>query len=569
MGTRNLGGPVAGRSAFRCLSLSLAITTAVVALSAGVARAADPKKARDKIVELNKQALLSYEAKDFETARDLLTKALKEAKVAGLEDDKMTARTYLHLGAVYWVGFQDQAVAIQNFSLAKKIRPDIQLTPSIETADLKSVFDMATVEAEPAPPPARPVTAPSRPQAHSTPAAPAGPALVGDSSGGEPNLPTSFPAPLLCSVPDVVPPNKELVMRCALKPGLNAKAVQVHYRQAGVEAYQVLGMRKTAKGWYLVTLPSAVMKSGSLQVYFDARDGADNEVASNGQLDSPSIIEVRKKKEGRSEDECPEDDPMCKIRRQAIDEKYEAGLHRRREGAVWFGVGVGGGFGFTPGGNLEWRKTIKVSAITAPVGMLHVVPEVGWMYGENFALAAQAIIEIIQQEQLPGETGPPFQGAPAKYGFAGLGRAIYYVDMFDGNLQFSMSADAGGGYLRIPVKPHAQGDWVYPADGPRYHDPSLTIFQTDTRPVGIAIVGAGAGFVYHVHRHLGIALEGRFLTGLPDFGAIVEGTLMAQLAFGGVKGPAKSEEEGEGEGDEGGAIKDEPPVDSGGSEEEE
>jgi hypothetical protein len=31
-----------------------------------------PKKARDKIVDLNKQALLSYEAKDFETAKTLL-----------------------------------------------------------------------------------------------------------------------------------------------------------------------------------------------------------------------------------------------------------------------------------------------------------------------------------------------------------------------------------------------------------------------------------------------------------------------------------------------------------------
>ena len=122
-----------------------------------------PGRRAIEIVELNKQALLSYEAKDFETARDLLTKALKEAKAAGLEDDKMTARTYLHLGAVYWVGFQDQAVALQNFSLAKRIRPDIQLTPSIETADLKSVFDMATVEAEPTTAPRRRPAQPRRP----------------------------------------------------------------------------------------------------------------------------------------------------------------------------------------------------------------------------------------------------------------------------------------------------------------------------------------------------------------------------------------------------------------------
>jgi len=52
--------------------------------------------------------------------------------VAGLERRQDDRAYYLHLGAVYWVGFSGPAVALQNFSLAKKIRPDIQLTPSIE-----------------------------------------------------------------------------------------------------------------------------------------------------------------------------------------------------------------------------------------------------------------------------------------------------------------------------------------------------------------------------------------------------------------------------------------------------
>jgi hypothetical protein len=534
------GNPVAKRFAARFLALSA--VTAIVTLSTSPAWAIDPRKARDRIVELNKQALLSYEAKDFETARDLLTKALKEAKAAGLEDDKMTARTYLHLGAVYWVGFQDQAVAIQNFSLSKKIRPDIQLTPSIETADLKSVFDLATVEAEPTGPAAS--TASSKAQSRPTPDAET--RLVAGEGGGEPDLPNSYPAPLMCTIPPVVPPNREQTLRCALKPGLRAKVVQIHYRAPGVESYQSLGMRKTAKGWYLVTLPSSVMKSGSLQVYFEARDGSGNEVASNGQVDSPSIIEVKKKRGGRIAGECPEDDPMCKIRRQAREDKYEAGLHRRREGAIWFGVGGGFGFGFVPGGPLEWRKSIKVSAVTAPLGMFHVIPEIGYMWTDHFAIAGQAIIEFIKQEQLAGETGPIIEGSPANMGAAGLARALYYIDLFDGNLQFSMSGDLGGGFLRIPVKPNAQGEWVEnpsDPDGPLIHDPKLTIFRTDTRPIGIVVLGAGAGFIWHPSRHLGVALEGRFLTGMPNFGAVFEGSLSFQLAFGGLKGPPKAESE--------------------------
>ena len=570
MGTKVLGWPAASLLAARCLALALSVSTIAVVLSASPAQAGDPKKAREKIVEFNKQALLSYEAKDYETAKDLLTKALKEAKGAALEDDKMTARTYLHLGAVYWVGFQDQSVALQNFSLAKKIRPDIQLTPSIETPDLKSVFDMAAVEPDPArapePGPGRPAS-PARPQPRpaATPA-PAGPQLTGDDSGGEPDLPSTMSAPLMCTVPDIVPPNKEMTIRCALKPGLRAtKGVQIHYRAPGVEAYQALGMRKTAKGWYIVTLPSSVMKAGTLQIYFDARDAADNELASNGQIDSPSVIEVRKKGSGKSSG-GGDDDPMKGIRDQAKADKYESGLHRRREGAMWFGLGGGMGWGFAPAGNLEWEKKVKVSAMTTTTGMFNLLPEIGYMWSDTFALAAQARWEFIQQEQAVARdptthnviqiSGGP-NGAPTTMAFAGFLRGIWYTDLSsDGNLQFSFSGDVGGGYVRFPVKPVAVVGTD--ANGDPVPDWSKTIIKTDTRPVGIVLVGLSGGLLWHLSRHLAIALDARFLTGLPDWGAVVEGGLSAQLAFGGVKGPAISEEEGEGEG-EGNAPKDEPP----------
>ena len=583
MGTKLLRWPVARSLAARCLALPLSVSIAAIVLPAGSAQATDWRKAREKMVELNKQALLSYEAKDFETARDLLTKALKEAKAAGLEEDKMTARTYLHLGAVYWVGFQDQAVALQNFALSKKIRPDIQLTPSIETPDLKSVFDMATVEAETAPPPVRPV-APIRPSA---PAAPSGPQLVGDEGGGEPDLPTSMPAPLMCTVPAVVPPHRELTMRCALKPGLNAKLVQIHYRTPGVEAYQALSMRRTAKGWYIVTLPSSVMKAGSLQVYFDARDAGNNELASNGQIDSPSVIEVRKRgSSAGGEGECPVDDPMCRIRRQARADKYEAGLHRRREGAFWFGLGGGNGWGFVPSGELEWAKyqdssgnwvPVKVSAMTTTAGLVHLLPEVGYMWTDKFGIALQGRIEFIQQQQAsyidpithePVQLSASVKGAPTTMAPAAFVRAIWYADLSsDGNFQLSFSGDLGGGFVRFPVKPVAVANYDSVKDVVEV-DWSKTIAKTDTRPVGLLLGGASVGLIWHLSRHFALDFNARFLTGLPHIGAVVEGALSAQLAFGGAKGPAVVEEEEEGEIDEGSFV-DEPLTDDLGFEDEE
>lgn len=575
MGTTQLGWPAARYSAVRFFALTLSVATAIVALSPRSAWAGDPRKARDRIVELNKQALLSYEAKDFETARDLLTKALKEAKAAGLEEDKMTARTYLHLGAVYWVGFQDQAVAIQNFSLSKRIRPDIQLTPSIETADLKSVFDLATVESEPAPvsapPPSRPATT-SRP---SRPLPSEDSSLSGD-SGGEPDLPTSFPSPLMCTVPPEVPPNREQTLRCALKPGLNAKVVQIHYRAPGVEAYQTLGMRKTSKGWYMVTLPSSAMKAGSLQVYFDARDASDNEVASNGQVDSPSIIEVRRKGGGGGGGRGRED-VLKGIRDQAERERYESGLHRRREGAIWFGVGGGLGWGYVPAGKLEWDSAVKVSAMTTVAGLFHIVPEVGYMWSDDFAIAAQLRLELIKQEQATyrdPDTGEMqtlsanyISGAPTTMAAAGFLRAIWYMDLSaSGNFRLSYSADVGGGFIRFPVKPTADVQ-TDPNTGEPIIDRDNTIPKTDTRPVGIFLAGGSGGLVWHLSRHFALALEARCLFGAPSFGAVIEGALSAQLAFGGVKGPA-APSDGEEEEEEGAMPGLDEPGSGGGYEEE-
>jgi hypothetical protein len=564
MGTKELGWSAARFSAVRFLALTLSVSAVALALPARTAHA-DQKKSREKIVEFNKQALLSYEAKDFETAKNLLTKALKEAKQAGLEDDKMTARTYLHLGAVYWVGFQDQAVALQNFALAKKIRPDIQLTPSIETADLKSVFDLAVAEpdAVPEPAPVKPAAS-ARPQPRAT--APAVPQLSGDNSG-EPDLPASMSAPLMCTVPDMVPPEKELSVRCALRPGLNAKVVQLHHRSPGVEAYQVLAMRKTAKGWYLATLPGHVMKPGNLQVYFDARDGSDNEIASNGQVDSPSIIEIRKKGAGKSVGgEEDGEDPIEKIRRKQRDDAYEAGLHRRREGAFWLGFGGGGGLGIAPGGALEWRTSVKVSSVSGPTGQFHILPELGYMYSDNFGLALQSRIEFIKQEQLAGLTGPTYSGAPTSKAFAVLLRGIKYFDLASGNLQFSISGDVGGGFVRVPVRP-VRGPLITNTDGDQIPDPANTIYKTDTRPIGPVLVGVSPGMVYHFSRYFAVALEVRFLGGLPKLGGVFEGGLSLQVGLFGKAGPALANDEGEGEG--GGPVNDAPPPAGSSSEEEE
>jgi hypothetical protein len=217
---------------------------------------------------------------------------------------------------------------------------------------------------------------------------------------------------------------------------------------------------------------------------------------------------------------------------------------------------------------LEWEKDIKVSAITTTTGLAYGVFDLGYMWTDNFSIIGQLRLEYIRQDQVAntGRSGAPTTLAPAFFL-----RPTWFFDITsDGNFQLSLSASAGGGYVRFPVRPVVK--YTTDNDGNRIPDPKQTIFKTDTRPMGTVLLGAGAGLVYHMSRHFGIALDGRLLTGFPDFGVAVEGNVSLQLAFGGKAGPVPEgeEEEGEGEGEGGPSNNDAPPpADSPGSSEEE
>ncbi len=346
----------------------------------------------------------------------------------------------------------------------------------------------------------------------------------------------------MCAVPEDARAGKELAIRCALKPGINAKLVQLHYRVEGGESFQVLPMKRTPKGWYLAILPGPMVKGKSLQVYFDAQGAGDNVLASNGQIDSPSIIEIRKKGAARGSAGGEDEDPMKKIRDQQKAEAYEAGLHRRREGAIWFGLGGGVGWGYAPAGSLEWETNIKITALTAPTGLFSLLPEFGYMFSDTFAMAVQVRWEFISQQQISGVSSGR-SGAPTSMAFAALVRGIHYTDLSDGgNFQLSLSGDLGGGYVRLPVKPTPL---ITNPDGTPNNDKFIA--KTDTRPIGPVLFGVSGGFIYHVSRHFALALDARVLSGLGDFGVAVEGVLSAQLAFGGKAGPAKPVGDDEGE----------------------
>ena len=188
----------------------------VTSVSASVAYAQADKKARNKMVDFNKQALAAIDTKDFELAKELLAKAVSAGKQAELHSDAMMARTYVHFGVVWFAGFQDKQKAMHYFGMAKGIRQDIKLTPALATPDLTSLFEESAVE-EDVPEPTQ-ATSSGATKSASTKAAPTATKV----DKNNPPLPTSFAVPLLCEVPEEIVVSKPPILRCALQPGLSA-----------------------------------------------------------------------------------------------------------------------------------------------------------------------------------------------------------------------------------------------------------------------------------------------------------------------------------------------------------
>ena len=105
----------------------------VVALWSGAGRAQDQALQVEKVTQLNKEALADLDRGEWNGAKKKLLEALVLAKKAGLDGHPLTARTFVHLGVVYVMGFKDRNKGMQSFRRAFEIQPDIQLTRGIAT----------------------------------------------------------------------------------------------------------------------------------------------------------------------------------------------------------------------------------------------------------------------------------------------------------------------------------------------------------------------------------------------------------------------------------------------------
>ena len=225
--------------------------------------------AQEKIVRMNRAVLDDVENLEWDRAKKTLLDALVLGKKSGLDTHPLMARTYVHLGVVYIMGFRNRERAMSAFRRAFEIQPDIRMTPNLATtADVSVAFAEAG----------------RQPLQLSRRATRAG-------GFAEPELPEHINA-LDCFVAEATRVDEAVPARCAVAAGLPVTKVFLLYREPAKDRFTEVEMKRTAKGWFQGRIPERVIYGRSVQYYVEARDAAGRSIVKNGQEDSPNILVV-------------------------------------------------------------------------------------------------------------------------------------------------------------------------------------------------------------------------------------------------------------------------------------
>lgn len=533
----------------RSLSRMIAAACAVVVLAAedaGAASATQVSEAPvDRMIALNKRAFADIQAQHFQAARYWLEEALVICETAGLDNDEMTARTYLHLAAVALGGLKDREEAMRDLDLALKINPNIALTPGLDITGLRSAYLQARQLAglPPNPDPTAPNFDPSLPSASGAavgevggdgPAAEdqAAETASGASQGPrdtrpsvreayaaalvqEPDLPARVPVPLYCSVPVEIAAGQDLVVRCVTQKQPHTASAVFHFRPDGQEVpFAELAMDRTPKGWLAAVVPAKQMSGKALSYYITARLANVEQPLYWAYPEAPRALAIRG---GIPATGRPESGGMSKDRGGS-----PRASRRRAAGALWFAVGAGSGVVYHGRATVDSGARLPGASSPAPVqrglspaSLVQLEPELGYQVSRRLSLSLLGRYQYAPMEEalaahVSGEKPVPTSAF-----------ALFFLGRLWSSSAHNLQAFASGGFgvgrsfLAVIDRDCDGGACALP--------------HSDTLHGSGAAVTASAGVLYHATPRLGVFAELREIATFPTVMALTE--LDLGLAF--------------------------------------
>jgi hypothetical protein len=475
------------------------------------AHAQDPA-ALQKVTDLNKKAVESYENLDMEEAAKYLRQALELCAAEGLNSHKVKARTHVHLGIVMVAGLKQRDRGIQQFKRALEIDPTIRPTKSLLNPEIQAAFDEASKDmGAPAP-----VTASAEPQKPiDLTAKPPEPAPATSTDTGAPRgVKGIVHTPVTEARPETT-----ITIKAAVEGSLGQDKIILAYRPDGATDFLARDMEKDGRGWYVARIPIPATRGSIVSYYIEARNRAGVALGNNGTSAEPHVISLSP------------DAPVAQatgeeggvagsvVARPHVTPGEEPGASSGGgEHRFWVSLAIGTGYGWAKG-TPEVNQTdqsghrIEFAGGFAPAQLLHVSPEVGFFMAPNLLLSLQGRLQVVtaatevRDTSCPENKGPNGVGicAPAKGAIAILGKATWLLGKPAPFRPF-FSLSAGGGEVRHLIS----------IDKLKDCGPSRDAQCTDTVLGGVILVGPGAGFSYDLSKGLSFVASLNSLIGLPN-----------------------------------------------------
>jgi hypothetical protein len=318
----------------------------------------------ERIAQLNKKAMASYDSLEFAAAKRVLEECVAFLTKAGMQQSIQAARTFINLGMVL-VQMKDNAHGEQWFRKALAINPNAKLDPALATPDIQTVWDQAqgmkaatppppVAQVEPPQPVQVPVTPPTPPP-EPTPPPPVTQPVDVTPKPPQPNTGLEY------SADELLNPVKKVVLRhtpyeeiagnqkfslyftpVPVAPGAAVARATLYYRTAGQDKYTEVPMapsRKQAGDW-TGQIPAEATTGRALQYYMEAFDNLNRSCGYFGSADNPTIIKISASRSLAAVPPAEDvEDPLLYVKRE--DERRRLSLLRDH---VYIDVGVGTGY---------------------------------------------------------------------------------------------------------------------------------------------------------------------------------------------------------------------------------
>ena len=525
----------------------LAAVLAVVPIGVSSARAAEPaaigQAAVDRMIDLNKMAYTDIAEGHFRAAKYRLTEALVISETAGLENDEMTARTYLHLAVVFLTGLKDREEAVNQLMLALRINPNITITPGLGSPALRSAYLQAREQMELPPnpdttaPPLSQVTAATQTSAQAPASASEKflppPTEKEDTARQpfrepnalaikDPDLPARVPSPLYCPLPFDIPAGEDFVLRCLTQKQQRKSSATFYFRPKGASEGDVaLPMERSPKGWLVAIVPGRVVQGTSLPYYVKAQIPGSQEELYLGHPEAPNALMIR----SLTSPDATEDDAEDAAARPVADAEATTAWPAAREnarpsrlrapGSFWIALASGTGavyHGYEAVDSntkvLNTDTTVHVRSGFSPATIFQLEPEVGYQVSKRFSVSAMGRYQVAPKDS-SGYKPSIGEHAILTSAFAGFVRA-QFAFINKGGFQAYASGGAGLGTSFLGIA------------GKHCETTSCPLDHGDTLHGGPVALTAGAGAIYHLDPRFGIFVEIKEIATLPKVMALTE-----------------------------------------------